>query len=236
MSELLFRTDAYLRLCTATVTAVDEQGLQFDRTVFYPNGGGQPGDSGQLRRQDGSTVVISNTVKGATADAVLHLPAEGSSLPQVGEEVTLVLDWDRRYAHMRYHTALHLLCKVVAAPVTGGQVAADKARLDFAVEMDALDKEAIEAGLNALVAAAQPVTARWVDEAELDANPELVKTMSVSPPRGTGTVRLIEVTGTDLQPCGGTHVHNTAEVGRLVVQKIRSEGKQNKRIIIAFAS
>ncbi|QNM96236.1 alanyl-tRNA editing protein [Chitinimonas koreensis] len=235
MTELLFRDDAYLRECEAVVTAVDERGVRLDRTVFYPNGGGQPGDSGRLLRQDGSALRIANTVKGDGLDEVIHVPAEGEALPAPGEPVRLVLDWDRRYAHMRYHTALHLLCAVVAAPVTGGQVAADKARLDFAVEMDALDKDAIEAGLNALVRAGHAVDARWIADAELDANPGLVKTMSVAPPRGHGRVRLIEVAGADLQPCGGTHVRNTAEIGPLVVQKIRSEGKQNKRVIVAFA-
>lgn len=236
MSELLFRQDAYLQHCSAVVTQVAEQGIQLDRTIFYPNGGGQPGDSGVLRLADGREIAIVNSVKGEAADEVWHVPAEGSILPAVGEAVQLELDWARRYTHMRYHTALHLLCAVVDAPVTGGQVAHDKARLDFAVEMAALDKDAIEAQLNALVDAAQPVTARWISDAELDAQPELVKTMSVSPPRGAGEVRLIEVAGTDLQPCGGTHVRNTVEIGRLVVQKIKSEGKQNKRIIIAFAA
>lgn len=235
MTELLFRDDAYLRECEAVVTAVDERGVRLDRTVFYPNGGGQPGDTGQLLRRDGSALRIANTVKGDGLDEVIHVPAEGEALPEPGEPVRLVLDWDRRYAHMRYHTALHLLCAVVAAPVTGGQVAADKARLDFAVEMEALDKDTIEAGLNALVQAGHAVGSRWIADEELDANPGLVKTMSVAPPRGHGRVRLIEVAGADLQPCGGTHVRNTAEIGPLVVQKIRSEGKLNKRVIVAFA-
>ncbi|PHV12190.1 alanyl-tRNA editing protein [Chitinimonas sp. BJB300] len=236
MSALLFREDAYLQSCTASVTAVDVRGIQFDRTVFYPNGGGQPGDVGSLQREDGSNLAIVNTIKGDAPDEVLHVLADGVEQPAVGETVRLQLDWDRRYAHMRYHTALHLLCAVVAAPVTGGQVAQDKARLDFAVDMDALNKDAIETGLNAFVAAGHAVDQRWISDAELDAQPELIKTMSVSPPRGAGEVRLIEVAGTDLQPCGGTHVCNTAEIGRLVVQKIKSEGKQNKRVIIAFAA
>lgn len=235
MTELLFRQDAYLRECDAVVVAVGEAGVVLDRTVFYPMGGGQPGDTGVLLRADGCELQVVDTRKGETPDQVWHRLAEGGALPAVGERVTLRLDWDRRYAHMRYHTALHLLCAVVAAPVTGGHVAEDKARLDFAVEMDALDKDRIEAGINTLVAAGHAVSSRWVGEEELDANPGLVKTMSVAPPRGAGTVRLIEVAGTDLQPCGGTHVRNTAEIGPLVVQKIRSEGKQNKRVIIAFA-
>ncbi|MGQ5522892.1 alanyl-tRNA editing protein [Chitinimonas sp. PSY-7] len=236
MSELLFRDDAYLKNCTANVTAVGERGIQFDRTVFYPNGGGQPGDIGHILRADGTTIQIINTVKGGGPDEVWHVLADDAAHPALGEQVQLQLDWDRRYTHMRYHTALHLLCAVVAAPVTGGQVAQDKARLDFAVEMDALNKEAIETGLNAFVDAGHTVDQRWITDAELDAQPELIKTMSVSPPRGAGEVRLIEVAGTDLQPCGGTHVRNTAEIGRLVVQKIKSEGKQNKRVIIAFAA
>ncbi|GAB3264054.1 alanyl-tRNA editing protein [Chitinimonas naiadis] len=235
MTELLFRDDAYLQQCEAMVTGVGEASIELDRTVCYPMGGGQPGDRATLLLADGRQLSILDTRKGDGPDQVLHLVEAGNALPAVGERVTLQLDWARRYAHMRYHTALHLLCAVVAAPVTGGQVSDDKARLDFAVEMEALDKDRIEAGINALVLAGHAVSACWVSDAVLDANPGLVKTMSVVPPRGSGSVRLIEVAGTDLQPCGGTHVRNTAEIGPLVVQKIRSEGKQNKRVIIAFA-
>ncbi|WP_374348338.1 alanyl-tRNA editing protein [Chitinimonas sp.] len=235
MTETLFRDDAYLKSCTATVIAVTEQGVVLDRTVFYPTGGGQPGDSGYLRRMDGSTVDVTNTVKGEAPGEIVHVLAAGSVPPAPGETVSAEIDWARRYVHMRYHTALHLLCAVVAAPVTGGQIASDKARADFAIEMEALDKDAIEAKLNALVNAGHPVQIGAISDAELDAQPELIKTMSVSPPRGAGSVRLVEVASVDLQPCGGTHVRNTSEVGPLQVQKIRSEGKLNKRVIISFA-
>jgi misacylated tRNA(Ala) deacylase len=234
MTELLFRHDAYLRECEAQVVAIDEQGIYLNRTVFYPNGGGQPGDSGRLRCADGRELVISNTIKGAEG-AVIHVLAEGGVPPSLGERVKVEIDWERRHRHMRFHTALHLLCSIVPAQVTGGQISSDKARVDFAVDMALLDKDDIEHKLNALVTAATPVGSRWIEEAELDANPALVRTMSVAPPRGHGAIRLIDVPGVDLQPCGGTHVANTAEIGRLVVQKIRSEGKQNKRIIIGFA-
>lgn len=235
MTVALFREDAYLRHCRATVVSASAAGVVLDRTVFYPTGGGQPGDAGCLLRADGSKLDVINTIKGEQPGDILHVLAEGSPLPAVGEAVQAEIDWDRRHVHMRYHTALHLLCAVVAAPVTGGQIAQDKARADFSIEMDALDKDAIEARLNALVAAGHPVTIGAMTDAELDANPGLIKTMSVSPPRGAGTVRLITVEDVDLQPCGGTHVRNTAEIGPLLVQKIRSEGKQNKRVIIAFA-
>ena len=235
MAELLFREDAYARACPARVVSVTPAGIELDRTVFYPTGGGQPGDSGELLRRDGSRVRIAAAVKGEGADAVLHVPAAGEPLPSPGEEIEASLDWDRRYRHMRFHTALHLLCAVVPAPVTGGQVAGDKARLDFDIEMERLAKEAIEAGLNRLVDEAHAVRARWISDAQLDAHPEMVRTMSVQPPRGTGGVRVLEIEGVDLQPCGGTHVANTREIGRLVVLKIRSEGARNRRVVLGFA-
>lgn len=235
MAELVFRDDAYARACRARVVAVTPAGIELDRTVFYPTGGGQPGDSGTLARADGTVVRIANAVKGEGADAVLHVPAAGEPAPVPGEEVEAVLDWDRRYRHMRFHTALHLLCAVVPAPVTGGQVAHDKARLDFDIEMERLVKETIEAELNRLVAEGHAVRPRWMTDAELDARPELVRTMSVQPPRGQGGVRVLEIEGVDLQPCGGTHVAVTSEVGRLAVVKIRSEGARNRRVILGFA-
>ena len=235
MAELVFRDDAYARACRARVLAVTPAGIELDRTVFYPTGGGQPGDTGSLLRPDGGRVRIAGTVKGEGADAVLHLPAPGEALPLPGEEVEAVLDWERRYRHMRFHTALHLLCAVVPAPVTGGQVADDKARLDFDIEMERLVKETIEAELNRLVAEGHPVRPRWITDAELDARPELVRTMSVQPPRGLGGVRVLEIEGVDLQPCGGTHVADTREVGPLAVVKIRSEGARNRRVVLGFA-
>ncbi len=233
-TEALFRDDPYARLCAAVVTAVDDGRVVLDRTVFYPAGGGQPGDRGELVRADGSRLAVADTVKGE-GDAVVHVLAEGVAPPAVGEEVTAAIDWPRRHRLMRFHTALHLLCAVVGAPVTGGRMAEDKAHLDFDIEMDKLDAAAIEARLNELVAADIPVETGEISDAELDANPGLVKTMSVQPPRGQGSVRTIHVTGVDLQPCGGTHLARTGEIGPLKVAKIRSEGKRNKRVTIAFA-
>ena len=234
MADLIFREDPYQRSCRARVAAVSPAGIELDRTVFYPTGGGQPGDSGWLRRADGTEVRLAGAVKGEGADAVRHLPEAGAPVLAPGEEVEAVLDWERRFRHMRFHTALHLLCAVVPAPVTGGQVAQDKARLDFDIDMDRLVKEAIEEGLNRLVEEAHPVRSRWIPDEELDARPELVRTMSVQPPRGLGGVRVLEIEGVDLQPCGGTHVANTREVGRLAVLKIRSEGARNRRVILGF--
>lgn len=235
MTELLYRDDAYARRCDATVTAVDERGIRLDRTVFYPLGGGQPGDSGVLVAGDGTTIRIVDAIKGEGVDEVIHMPEPGAPVPAPGAHVRAEIDWDRRYRHMRFHTCLHLLCAVVPYPVTGGRIAADKAHLDFDLQGAAIDKAEIEAKLNALVAAGQRATPRWIADEELDASPDLVKTMSVAPPKGAGRVRLMEIPGVDLQACGGTHVANTAEIGPVAVLKIRSEGKRNKRVVIAFA-
>ena len=233
--ELLFRDDAYLRACAARVTAVSEHGIELDRTVFYPRGGGQPGDTGALRRADGVTVRVIDTRHGQEPDAVVHLPEPNAPALAVGDAVTAELDWERRYAHMRIHTALHVLSCVVVAPVTGGNIAADKGRLDFDIDMSLLDAERIERDANALIERAVATETVWITDAELDAQPELVKTMSVQPPRGAGRVRLLKIPGIDLQPCGGTHVRNLAEIGRIKVLRIRSEGKRNKRVEIGFA-
>ena len=235
MTEELFRQDAYLKSCAATVAAVDEAGIRLDRTVFYPMGGGQPGDSGALRLASGQEIAIVDTTKGELPDEVIHILAPGSAVPEPGSELVAEIDWDRRYRLMRMHTCLHLLCSVVPAAVTGGQVADGKGRLDFDVPGSSLDKEAITARLNALVAEARPVGPRWITDEELAAQPELVRTMSVKPPSGTGRVRLIEIAGLDLQPCGGTHVRNTAEIGRVAVTKIENKGRQNRRVILALA-
>jgi misacylated tRNA(Ala) deacylase len=229
LTELLFRQDPYLASCEARVLAVRDGGVELDRTVFYPQGGGQPGDTGRI----GDWRVI-DTRKGATPDSVLHLLEPGSS-PEAGALVKAEIDWQRRLRHMRFHTALHLLCAVVKAPVTGGRMAEDKAHLDFDIEMDRLVKEEIEAGVNALVKAGCEARARWITDAELDQRPELVKTMSVAPPRGEGRVRLVEIPGVDLQACGGTHVRSTAEIGPLAVARIRSEGKRNKRVTLVLS-
>lgn len=229
MSELLFREDPYLRECEARVAAVRDGAVELDRTVFYPAGGGQPGDTGRL----GEWRVV-DTRKGEAADAVLHVLAPGEAPPEVGAALRIGIDWERRHRHMRLHTALHLLCAVVKAPVTGGRIAEDKAHLDFDIAMESLAKEKIEAQLNALVRAAHAVAPRWVSDAELEARPDLVRTMSVAPPRGEGRVRLLEISGVDLQACGGTHVRNTSEIGALQVARIRSEGKRNKRVTLTL--
>ncbi len=228
MTMLLFRDDAYLRSCEATVVAVHDNAVELDRTVFYPLGGGQLGDTGAL-----SGLRVLDTRKGE-GDAVLHLLEPGVALPAVGAKVTAEIDWERRHRLMRYHTALHLVGAVVKAPVTGGRIGEDKAHLDFDIEMEKLVKERIESGVNALVEEGHETRARWITDAELDARPELVRTMSVAPPRSAGRVRLLEIPGVDLQACGGTHVANTREIGPLAVQRIRSEGRKNKRVTIAF--
>jgi misacylated tRNA(Ala) deacylase len=239
MTELLFRDDAYLRSCPARVLIADERGIRLDRTLFYPMGGGQPGDSGLLRLASGETVAILDTVKGAAADEVVHIPAPGAPLPSPGTEVTAELDWARRYRLMRMHSCLHLLCAVVPGAVTGGQVSDGRGRLDFDVPGSSLDKEAIAARLNELIAAGHDVVPRWITDDELMGRPELVRTMSVKPPMGAGRVRLMEIAGPgatiDLQPCGGTHIRNTAEIGPVVIGKIENKGRQNRRINIAFA-
>jgi len=234
MTALLFRDDAYLRRCETTVTGADERGLRLAATVFYPAGGGQPGDSGVLRFASGEVAIV-DTVKGEGPDEVIHVPAPGSSAPALGSPAVAEIDWERRYRHMRFHTCLHLLCAAVPYPVTGGRIQADKAHLDFDLQGESVEKEAIEAKLNALIRAGHRVTPRWVTDEALAANPELVRTMSVKPPIGQGRVRLLEVEGVDLQACGGTHLASTAEVGPIAILKIRSEGKRNKRITLAFA-
>jgi misacylated tRNA(Ala) deacylase len=235
MTVLSFRDDAYLRSCTARVTAADARGIWLDRTVFYPMGGGQPGDTGVLRLPSGEAVAILDTVKGALPDEVIHIPAPGSALPEPGAELLAEIDWDRRYRLMRIHTCLHLLCSIVPGAVTGGQVSDGRGRLDFDVPGSSLDKEAIGSRLNALITEGHPVGPRWITDAELEAKPELVRTMSVKPPSGAGRVRLMEIVGVDLQPCGGTHVRSTAEIGPVAVAKVENKGKQNRRVILAFA-
>ena len=236
MAELLFRDDAYLRSCEATVVAVDERGIRLDRTVFYPMSGGQPGDTGSLKRADGTVVAIADTRKGDGLDDVLHIPASGSALPTVGERVTAEIEWDRRHRLMRMHTCLHLLCAVVPGAVTGGQISDGKGRLDFDVPGEGLDKAVITEKLNALIAADHPVTPRWITDEELAAQPDLVRTMSVKPPTGFGKVRLLDIAGVDLQPCGGTHIRHTGEIGRVEVTKIENKGRQNRRVNLAFAN
>jgi len=233
-TEALFRNDAYLRSATARVLGVGERGIELDRTIFYPQGGGQAGDQGVLVRASGERVAIADTRKGDGPDRILHIPLPASPRLEAGETVGLELDWPRRYRLMRLHTALHLLSCVIVAPVTGGNIAPEKARLDFDIDFSLLDAERITRETNALIARGAATETVWFTDAELDAQPELVKTMSVQPPRGTGRVRLLKIPGIDLQPCGGTHVADIAEIGGIRVLKIRSEGKRNKRVEIAL--
>ena len=235
MTELLFRDDAYVRSCEATVTAVNERGgILLDRTVFYPTGGGQPGDSGVLRLADGGTLTIATAVKGEGPDDVVHVPADGQDLPAPGTSVTAEIDWERRHRHMRIHTCLHLLSAILPYPVTGGSIAADKGRLDFDMPEMEMTKEEITERLNDLVKSGHSVTPSWISDEDLAAQPELVKTMSVKPPTGHGQVRLINVADCDRQPCGGTHVGNTAEIGSVMVSKIEKKGRQNRRVVVVF--
>ena len=235
MTEELFRHDATLNECDAVVTQVDERGVQLDRTVFYLHGGGQAGDHGELVLADGRVVAIADTRKGEQPGDVVHVLANADDRAAfvVGAAVRARVDVARRRAHMRFHTATHLLCALIPHPVDGCSITADYARLDFHMT-DPLDKDAIEAGLARLVAEAHPVSMRWITDAELDANPGLVRSMSVQPPRGTGRVRLLEIEGVDLQPCGGTHVSNTSEIGALVVKKIEKKSASTRRVVLAF--
>ncbi len=232
--ELIFREDAYRKSCEATVVGADAAGIRLDRTVFYPQGGGQPGDVGRLRLAEGEVISIVDTRKGAEPGQVLHIPEDGATLPAPGTKVSVEIDWDRRYRLMRMHTCLHLLCAVVTGDVTGGQVGDGKGRLDFNLPDTRLDKDQISAALNRLIAEDHPVAARWITAAELDASPELVRTMSVKPPMDAGRVRLLEIAGIDLQPCGGTHVRRTSEIGEVRVAKIENKGRQNRRINIVL--
>jgi misacylated tRNA(Ala) deacylase len=233
ITEPLFQQDAYQRSCTATVVESGEGGVVLDRTVFYPLGGGQPGDSGVLRAVDGREWRVIDTRKGE-GGRILHVLEAGATPPGTGTAVEASLDWERRHAHMRMHTCLHLLGSVLRFGVTGGQIAADKGRLDFDTQ-DEIDKDAVTAAVNALVAANQAVRSMWITDEELDRQPELVRTLSVQPPRGAGRIRLLEIPGVDLQPCGGTHVAATGEIGPVTVTKVENKGKRNKRVYIAFA-
>jgi misacylated tRNA(Ala) deacylase len=234
-TDLLFREDAYLKTAVARVVAIDPRGIELDRTIFYPQGGGQVGDTGAMLRASGERIRIDGTLKADAPDRVLHVPAADAPPLAIGEALTLEVDWPRRYSLMRLHTALHVLSCVVVAPVTGGNIAPDKGRLDFDIDMSLLDAGKIERETNALIARGVATETVWITDEELDARPELVKTISVQPPRGAGRVRLLRIPGIDLQPCGGTHVRNIAEIGAIRVLRIRSEGRRNRRVEIALA-
>jgi misacylated tRNA(Ala) deacylase len=235
MTDALFRDEPYLETCAAVVLSAAPEGIRLDRTVFYPTGGGQPGDTGRLVPAEGAAVAIVETRKDPETGDILHIPAEGAALPAAGATVTAEIDWDRRHRLMRMHTCLHLLSSLVAGGVTGGSVGDGKGRLDFDLPEKTVDKESLTAALNELIARDAPVAMRWITDDELAAQPELVRTMSVQPPTGSGRVRLMEVEGIDLQPCGGTHVARTGEIGPVVVTKIEKKGRQNRRINLAFA-
>ena len=237
MTELLFRDDSYLKSTPATVVALTpEGGIVLDRTVFYAASGGQPGDSGTITKADGSVIEVATAIHpDGDKTQIVHVPAEGAGTVAVGEAVVAGIDWARRYRLMRMHTALHLLSVAFPFPVTGGSVGEEKGRLDFDMPEVPDDLPALEAALNAMVADAHPVTQEWITDDEMAANPDLVKTMNVKPPMGQGRVRLIRIGDIDLQPCGGTHVRNTAEIGRLALGKIEKKGKQNRRVSLVFA-
>jgi misacylated tRNA(Ala) deacylase len=229
----LFREDSYLASCDAVVAASGDGWVELDRTVLYATAGGQPGDTGRLVGPEGA-VAVAGTVKGDGPGTIRHLLAPGSGAPAVGTPIVVEVDWPRRYRLMRVHSALHLLCRAVDGVVTGGQVGDGKGRLDFDIPEPTLDKEAIAARVNAWIAEDRAIRHLWVDESELDARPELVRTLSVKPPRGQGRVRLVEIDGVDIQACGGTHVRRTGEIVRIRVDKIEKKGRQNRRVAIAL--
>ena len=231
MTEELFREDAYLKRCEAVITAVDERGIQLDRTIFYPTGGVQPGDTGRLVLSDGSEIPIANTLKDRDDGALLHIPQEGAPLPTTGQYVTAEIDWERRHRLMRMHTTLHILCSLVDGAVTGGSVGVDRSRLDFDIP-EAPDKADLETRINQIIAEGHGIEIGSITDEQLQANPDLVRTMSVSPPTGAGQVRTVRVAGVDYQPCGGTHVRSTGEIGPIRIGKIEKKGRLNRRINI----
>jgi len=233
MTEELFREDSYLRACDATVARVDGNRVYLNRTVFYPTGGGQPGDTGVLTDAAGREHRVVDTVK--SDGDIAHVLAEDAATPESGTAVTAAVDWDRRYRLMRMHTCMHVLSYVVPLGVTGGSIRDGSARLDFDAP-EPLDREDIDRRLNEAIRAGAPVSKRWITDEELEARPELVKTLSVQPPRGSGRVRLVEIEGLDLQPCGGTHLNNIDEIGPVRVKKVEKKGKHNRRVVVEFAA
>jgi len=222
--------DSYLRHLSAKVTAVDGEWIELDRTIFYPLGGGQPGDTGHFVAPGGDTFKVVDTRKGDSSDTIRHQLETADHGLSPGDEVDTEIDWDRRYKHMRMHTSMHLLGSLIPVPVTGGSVGAEKSRLDFDLGDHQIDKEDLTTRMNALVAEAHPVVFGTIAETELDERPELVRTMSVQPPRGAGDIRTVRIEGVDYQPCGGTHVNNTSEIGAVRVSKIENKGKRNRRV------
>ena len=237
MTHEIFRDEPYRAQAEAVVASVDARGIVLDRTNFYPRGGGQAGDAGTITRTDGTTIAIADTVKGEAPGEIVHVPASGQEAALAGlgagEKVMLALDWARRHRHMRFHTATHLLCAIVPHQTNGCSITAQYARLDFDM-VEPLDREHLERELARLVAEAHEVRTKWITDEELDAQPDLVRTMSVQPPRGVGRIRLLEIDGVDLQPCGGTHVANTREIGALRVTKIEKKSARSRRVVLEF--
>ncbi len=230
MTVELFREDSYLKECEAVVQHAEEQFVILDQTVFYPMGGGQPGDSGTLVTADGEALTVIDTQKDSEGRGIAHILAPDSPLPSVGDNVTATIDWDRRYRHMRMHSSLHLLCSLIDGGVTGGSISEQKSRLDFDLQDTKLDKEFLTSELNRLIQEDHPMSARWITDEEMAQQQDLVRTMSVKPPSGEGKVRLMEIAGVDLQPCGGTHVSRTSEIGAVQIGKIENKGKHNRRV------
>ena len=229
MTEQLFREDSYLRECDAVVVAIDDDAIVLDRTVFYPMGGGQAADTGTIHWEGGSATVIDTRY--GDGGAIRHIVEENAARPQAGDQVRASIDWDRRYRHMRMHTALHLLGSILKYGVTGGNISAEKSRLDFDME-DTIDKEEVATALKKLVEENHSISCRWITDEELEAQPDLVRTMSVQPPKGAGKVRLLDIEGVDLQPCGGTHLKSTGEVGQVRIGKVEKKGRRNRRVNI----
>lgn len=229
MTEQLFREDSYLKECDAIVVTADGDAIVLDRTVFYPMGGGQAADTGTIHWEGGSATVIDTRY--GDGGAIRHIVEENAARPQAGTQVRASIDWDRRYRHMRMHTALHLLGSILKYGVTGGNISAEKSRLDFDME-DTIDKEEVARALKALVEENHSISCRWITDEELEAQPDLVRTMSVQPPKGAGKVRLLDIEGVDLQPCGGTHLKSTGEVGQVRIGKVEKKGRRNRRVNI----
>jgi misacylated tRNA(Ala) deacylase len=232
MTDELFREDAYAQRCDAEIVSVVDGGICLDRTVFYCTGGGQPGDRGRLLLDEGAALEVVDTVK--DGGRIVHRLSDGALPPAIGTCVIGEVDWPRRYRLMRMHSAMHLLCAAIARPVTGGQVGEQKSRLDFDLQGEAVDRDEIARTIGRWIAEDRPIVHRWIDATELEARPELVRTMSVRPPTGAGRVRLVEIAGVDLQACGGTHVRSTGEIGAVLVGKLENKGRQNRRISLTL--
>ena len=230
MTEQVYLEDSYLKELDATVTQVDGNRIELDRTIFYAMGGGQPGDTGWLQTASGDRYRVTDTQKDKAAGSIVHLLEEDADSISIGDSVSLGIDWERRHRHMRMHTSMHLLGSLIPVPVTGGQVGDQKSRLDFDIGEHQLDKEVLTAQMNALIQDGHSLKLESITDAELESNPGLVRTMSVQPPRGVGQIRMVRIADVDFQPCGGTHVKNTAEIGEVIISKIENKGKRNRRV------